>query len=70
MIQVDVWSGDLHHQHAGTREFSEWEDASTFMAEMVEAGMLCNVLHTDFKAPAERVSEAEAALAATLSKEG
>ena len=63
MYQVDVWGGDLHQNHSDTQSFEDWAEASRFMASRVESGLLCNVLHTDFKAPPERVNEAEAALA-------
>ena len=65
-IQIDVWSGDLHQRHTGTLKTECWKEAAEFMEGQVEGGMLCNVLHTDFKAPSDRVAEAEKALAATL----
>lgn len=67
-LQVDVWAGDLHQNHVGTFRTQSWDKAAKFMQRQIEGGMLCNVLHTDFKAPPERVKEAEAALAATLNK--
>lgn len=67
-IQIDVWSGDLHTNHVGRHQVDNWQEAASFMEGQVEGGMLCNVLHTDFKAPPERVAEAEKALAATLNK--
>ena len=62
-IQVDVWSGDLHQEHAGFSQFDDWQGASDFMAPLIDAGLLCNVLHTDFKAPPERIAEMERELA-------
>lgn len=67
-IQVDVWCGELHQKHGSSRNFERWEDAAAFIGEMIETGFLCNVLHTDFKAPPERVAEAERALAKLLSR--
>lgn len=67
-IQVDVWGGELHQSHIGCLKTDDWQEAFTFIETQVEGGMLCNVLHTDFKAPPERVAEAEIALAATLNQ--
>lgn len=67
-LQIDVWSGELHQNHAGTFRTDDWEKAADFMEQQVDAGMLCNVIHTDFKAPPERLAEAEAALAKSLSQ--
>lgn len=55
--QIDVWSGDLHQRHFNTLRTEVWAVASTFMEEQVEAGNLCNILHTDFIAPDDRVEE-------------
>ena len=66
--QVDSWGGDLHQRHLGAKRFDHFEEAAKFMESQVDAGLLCNVLHTDFKAPPERVAEAERDLAATLLK--
>ena len=62
-ILVDVWAGDLHQSLVETGQFDDFEEAADFMRERVDAGMLCNVLHTDFKAPAEKVEEQKKALA-------
>ena len=62
-FQVDVWAGDLHRRHIGVEVFSSWKETSEFMAEHVEIGHLCNVLHTDFTAPESRRQEAKAKLA-------
>ena len=61
-IQVDVWGGELHQNHVASVEFKVWADASQFVEHQIESGMLCNVLHTDFKAPSERVDEMTAAV--------
>jgi len=62
-IQIDVWAGDLHQRHVGVEYFSDWRTASAYMAEQVEIGHLCCVLHTDFLAPPNRSDEAERLLA-------
>jgi ribosomal protein S11 len=49
--QVDFWGGDMHTEEAGTLEFAGWAAAAEAMRTAVDAGLLCNVLHTDFKAP-------------------
>jgi hypothetical protein len=63
-IQVGIWAGDLHHTHVGEFSFSSWADASAFIQEQVDNGMLCNVLHTDFKVPESRLDEMNRALLA------
>ena len=68
-IQVDVWAGDLHQKHADSRVFNTWVEASEFMEQQVEAGMLCNVLHTDFKVPSERFDEMSQAVLKEFQKE-
>ena len=59
-IQVDVWGGDLHQYHVSKHQFDDFESAAKLMGEQIEAGNLCNVLHTDFIAPPERIAEQEA----------
>lgn len=66
--QVDIWAGDLHQRHIGCETFDEWAEAAIFMQQHVDAGLLCNILHTDFKAPMHRVDEQIAALAKILKK--
>lgn len=65
--QIDVWGGDLHQRHLGIRQCNTWAQVADFIGPLVDAGLLCNVLHTDFKAPSERISEMEKELAAYLS---
>lgn len=65
-IQIDTWGGDLHQNHVGTDYFDYWQEALKFVQERVEEGHLCNVLHTDFKAPEYLVKEAEKTLASQL----
>lgn len=60
--QVDVWAGDLHQEHVGATSFDTWAEAADFMGPLVDAGLLCNTLHSDFKAPPERVRAAEESL--------
>lgn len=50
-IQVDVWGGELHQTHMTADLFAGWGDAFAHIRTMVDAGCLCNILHTDFKAP-------------------
>lgn len=64
--KIDVWGGDLHQRHIGATEKDDWSAAADFMAPLVEAGLLCNVLHTDFKCPPERLEEMERELAKHL----
>jgi hypothetical protein len=66
--QIDVWGGDLHQRHIGTKHLEDWPKAVDFMAPLIDAGMLCNVLHTDFQCPPERVAEAERDLIEHLSR--
>lgn len=61
-ILVDYWSGDLHQKHAGSGSFDTWSEAAAAMAIAVESGMLCNVFHSDFLAPAKRIEEQAALL--------
>ena len=56
--QVDTWGGDLHQTHVETSLFEDWTDAQSYMRTRIDAGLLCNVLDTDFKTPANRVHEA------------
>ena len=56
---VDVWGGDVHQHLIESAQFDNFEDAFDFMNDRVESGMLCNVLHTDFKAPDEKVKACE-----------
>lgn len=65
-IQIDTWGGDLHQNHVGVDHFDDWGEATKFIQERVEEGHLCNVLHTDFQAPEQRVNEAKALLATQL----
>ena len=60
--QVDTWAGDVHQNFVSSNLFDDWDIASSFMKERMDEGALCNVLHTDFKAPSERIEEAEIAL--------
>jgi hypothetical protein len=69
-IKVDVWGGDLHQNHISEHNFDNFADAATLVNCQIEAGNLCNVLHTDFIAPPERVAEQEAAMALRLALEG
>lgn len=68
-IQVDVWAGYLHQKLAVRQNFDSWAEASAFIEQQVEAGMLCNVLHTDFKSPGERKVELDKVML-NLCKEG
>lgn len=65
--QVDVWGGDLHQNHLGAKQYDDWAQVSDFIGPLVDAGLLCNVLHTDFQAPPERVAEMEKELSRYLS---
>jgi len=67
-LLIDVWAGEVHQSHVGTLTTESWEDACKFIEQQVEAGMLCNILHTDFKAPPDRRGEAERALRETLNE--
>lgn len=64
--QVDVWGGDLYQKHAGSKRFEDWQSAADFMERLIDAGLLCNVLDTDFKAHPDKVAKAERRLAKTL----
>lgn len=66
--QIDVWGGDLHQRHLGAKQCDDWAQASDFMGPLIDAGLLCSVLHTDFKAPPERVAEMEKELVQYLSR--
>lgn len=57
-IQIDVWSGDCHQTLCREYYLSNWVDAVKIIEQEVEAGMLVNVLHTDFKAPPEKAKSA------------
>lgn len=64
-IQVDVWGGTLHQNLMEEHLFEDWKDAADLIQSRVEAGCLCNVLHTDYRPPAGEQAEAmEAALTA------
>lgn len=62
MYKIDVWSGELHQKHCGFEQFNDWDMACNFMLEQVEAGNLCNILHSDFIAPAHKREDTEKAL--------
>ncbi len=68
MFIVDIWSGDLHQNHAGTSRVETWEEASELMQNAAETGMLCNVLHADFLPPSARVEEQKEFMRQHLSK--
>lgn len=64
LIQVDVWGGTLHQNLIEECLFESWQDAMDHVREMVEAGCLCNILHTDYRMPeAEKNAAMEAVLA-------
>lgn len=65
---VDVWCGDLHTEHFGSKSCETWQEAADFMGPLIDTGLLCNVLHSDFRAPARRIAEMEAELAKYLHK--
>lgn len=50
-IQIDLWAGELHQRLASTVMTDDWVEASRVIQEAVEAGLLANVIHTDFVAP-------------------
>lgn len=49
--QLDIWGGDLHQRLVGSKSFDEWGELSSIAKEATDAGLLCNILHTDFKSP-------------------
>ncbi|MGH0004475.1 hypothetical protein ACQU0X_30795 [Pseudovibrio ascidiaceicola] len=53
--RIDVWSGETHMQHAFRKECETWEEAADCMAPLIDEGLLCNVLSTDFNASEDRV---------------
>ncbi|VDS10069.1 hypothetical protein PARHAE_03280 [Paracoccus haematequi] len=57
-LRVDVWGGPMSMQHLGRQEFDTLDQAVPFIGEMLDSGMLINLLHEDFAAPAEEVSAA------------
>lgn len=67
-ILVNVWAGDVHQNHVGSYTSEDWSEVFQFVEAQVEGGMLCNILHTDFKVPPERVAQAEAELLKNLNK--
>jgi hypothetical protein len=69
-IQVDVWGGDLHQRHVSEHYFDSFQKAVNLISEQIEAGNLCNILHTDFVAPTERVSEQKAEMVKHLKPTG
>lgn len=68
-IKVDTWGGDLHQRLCECKKFDTWAEAAPWVGEMLEAGLLCNVLHADFLMPEEKIKEANAALAREYLKE-
>lgn len=56
-IQVDIWGGDLHQRLVRSYEETDWKRVAEIVECEVEAGMLVNILHTDFKCPPEKVEE-------------
>lgn len=68
-IQIDVWGGDLHQSLVRERVAESWTEAAAIIETEVEAGMLCNVMHSDYKCPESRVDEMNAAMA-QLAAEG
>ncbi len=65
-IQIDLWGGDLHQNHVDCRLVDDWPSAFPVIQEAVEAGLLANVLHLDFKVPGERQEEVNAAFRALI----
>jgi hypothetical protein len=70
MIQIDIWGGDLHQKLCETKTVDDWTEASKIIEQYVEAGMLVNVLHIDFKTPLERQNEVNAAMTKLAKLEG
>lgn len=58
MIQIDIWGGDLHTDLVREYAVKTWQEAAAIIEDEAEAGMLVNVLHTDFKAPADKADTA------------
>lgn len=56
-IQIDIWGGDMHQRLVREHLVDNWSTAFPIIQEAVDAGLLANVLHTDFKAP-EGVADA------------
>lgn len=65
-IIVDIWGGDLHQNYVKRLEFDAWPDAASAIEAEVEAGLLCNVLHSDFKCPDDKVEVANVAMSALV----
>jgi hypothetical protein len=57
MIQIDVWGGDMHTELVREHQAKSWTQAAKIIEQEVETGMLVNVLHIDFKAPADLAQE-------------
>ena len=66
MIQIDIWGGILHQSLVREYLVASWVEASEIIEREVEGGMLANVLHTDFKAPADMADAANEAFAKLL----
>lgn len=64
-IQIDIWGGDMHQRLVREHLVDNWTAAFSIIRDAVEAGLLANVLHTDFKAPE---SMADAALLALIAE--
>lgn len=64
--QIDFWGGELHQNHVAEYYAAEWSDAQQQMKEAVDAGLLCNVLHTDFICPPEKKEKQKSLLAKYL----
>lgn len=62
-IQIDVWAGKEHQSLVREHFVDQWSDAARIIEQEVEAGMLCNVLHTDFKTQSSEANEAAYAAA-------
>ncbi len=62
-IRIDLWSGELHTNFHSRYETSDWKTALALIEVSSEAGLLVNVLHTDFRVPPERMQEAETEIA-------
>lgn len=57
MIQIDLWGGDLHQNLVQTHRLDDWAEAFDLVQEAAETGLLVNLLHLDFRAPAHRFEE-------------
>ena len=49
-IQIDLWGGDFHQSLVGEHVVATWPEAFAIIQSAVDAGLLANVLHQDFKA--------------------